>query len=144
MVYNRCLVLTVFGPVKARITLWYEGKSIKEKVQLIRIAEENHSSDETGTKHSFREGSTGNSSPCSTALDRFFAPAILNRTSTHEVRCEINVDGEQCSYYNELQVGSEDSYRPQGTLWSGVQPTKLFSQISSEENVSNWIFVLLL
>ena len=140
-VQNQCIVFTVFDPVRARVTLWYEGKSIKEKVQLVRITEGDHFSDENEQKNSFFEDSAHNSSSCSTALERFFAPAVLTWANTREVRCEINVVGQQCSNSDEPQV---DSCRPHGTLWSGVQPTKRFSQISSEGNVSKWVFVFTL
>lgn len=140
-VQNQCVVFTVFDPVRARITLWYEGKSIKEKVQLLRITEGDHFSDETEPKNGFFEDSAHNSSSCSTALERFFAPAVLTWANTREVRYEINVVGQQCSNSDEPQV---DSCRPHGTLWSGVQPTKRFSRISSEGNVSKWVFVFTL
>ena len=141
-VQHQCLVLTVLHPVKARITVWYEDMSIKQKVQVISSAEEKHPSGWIGQRCPSCEDLMGSSSHCCKDIEQYFAPAIIHLANTHEVRCDTNVVRRQCSYSVEPQIVLDESCEPDGFHLNGLQPKNTFSQISLEENVSNYIFLL--
>jgi len=130
-VQNQCLVLTVTDPLKAKITLWYEGRSIKQKVQLIDIAAENH-------QHSYIE-SEENPSYCRRAFDKFSPSAILQRAKTRELACETTEVQHQCSQSVEIPIVSDVSSEPNGIPLDDRQMEKPSSSIFSEETASNGI-----
>ena len=141
-VQHQCLVLTVVDPVKARITLWYEDMSIKQKVQVISSAKGIHPSGWIGTRRPSCEDLMGNSRHCCKEIEQFFVPAIMHWANTHDVRCEVNVVRRQCSYSVKPQIVLDESCEPDSFHLNGLQPKNTFSQISREENVSNYLFLL--
>ena len=130
-VQNQCLVLTVTDPLKAKITLWYEGRSIKQKVQLIDTAVENHPHSE-------------NPSYCCRAFDKFSPSAILQWAKTREMACEATEVEHQCSQSVEIPIVSDVSSELNGIPLDDRQTEKPSTSIFSEETVSNGIPFFLL
>ena len=137
-VQNQCLVITVTDPVKARIALWYEGRSIKQEVQLINIVEENYLSNGSAPKHSCAE-TEENPSYCNSSFDKFSPSAILQWAITRELTYETTEVERQCP----LSVGtpgvSDISPEPNGVLLSGPPMEKPSSSVVSEETVSSGV-----
>lgn len=122
---EQCLVLTIIDTVKARITLWLEHKSIKQKVQLVRSAEGHCLS-----QHNCAD-LVENQSYCSRVLDKFSPKVILNWAKTRGVTCDASSVVQHCSYSLET-VASE----PREILLDGPQTGIENSQIIIDETVS--------
>lgn len=134
-VQNNCLVLTVTKPVKARITLLHEDQSIKQKVQVISAAADDHAPEEIGLQHASTQF-VENPSFCQRAFDRFTAGVVLHRAKTRDIVFETTVDMRQCSHSVEPQIVSSVPSESNGILLDGLERERQSSQIFIMEPVS--------
>ena len=135
---DNCLVLTVTDPVKVRISLWREDKSIEQKVQVISAAADNHASDEIGLQHSSTKY-VEDLSFCLKAFDKFTAAVVLHRAKTRGIAFETAVDMPLCSHSIESQIVSREPSESNGTLLDGLEIEQQSCPISTTEPVNIYI-----
>lgn len=123
-VESQCLSLTVFHPIRARVTLWRMDKFIKQKIQFVQAA---------------RHGQTGwtvpQQTPCKelvgdcSVADRFSWPAIDHWAKAYHVKfLTDDVDSDEPLDVSNVHCGRH------GIIFDGRQERCV--QISSDETVS--------